>query len=73
MKNIDIGKIYKKGAVIFRENEPAQCMYIVLEGKVDMVRETPDGDVVLTTISEGEPGYPGTTMDPAAALSRNSA
>ena len=43
------------GQVIFRENEPGDNMYIILEGAVEILKEAQGGSSkVLTTVGKGE-------------------
>lgn len=35
----DLGKIYESGAIVFRQGDPADCLYFILEGQVEMVAE----------------------------------
>ncbi len=41
---------YKKGEVIFREGDIGHEMYIIKRGKVEVVKKTKKGDVVLATL-----------------------
>lgn len=34
-----LGKSFPAGAIIFRQGEPAECMYIIRSGKVEVFRE----------------------------------
>jgi CRP-like cAMP-binding protein len=49
-----LGKLYRKGTVIFREGEPADCMFIIFSGEVDLVKKGPDDDLVVATLGEGD-------------------
>ncbi len=44
---------YEAGDVIFRQGEPSEALYIILEGTVGMTREQAAGKVHLAQISEG--------------------
>ena len=45
-------KNYKAGSVIFFEGDYANEMYIVKKGKVELIRELGDGEIVLAEICE---------------------
>lgn len=64
---------FPRNAVLFMQNEPAKRFYIVLEGRVKILRETPDGrESVLRLFNPGESfaeasilridGYPATAI-----------
>ncbi len=42
------------GIELFRQGDPSDLIYIINEGQVDVVRETPDGEVVLATLGGGD-------------------
>ena len=48
-----LGTVYPNGAVIVREGEPGNCMYVVQAGKVEVVRGEGDHERRLDVISEG--------------------
>ena len=39
MKTGKLGKVYSEGEVIVREGETDDCMYEILEGKVEVLQE----------------------------------
>jgi CRP-like cAMP-binding protein len=45
--------VYEAGDVIFRQGEPSEALYIILEGAIDVIRETGAGRVRLAQIGEG--------------------
>ncbi len=48
-------KDYPKGKILFVQGEPADCLYIVLDGWVKVFRETVDGnEAVLGVFTQGE-------------------
>lgn len=49
-----IGKDYKDGDIIFRENDLASEMYVILMGKVKVIKESLGVETVLATLGEGE-------------------
>jgi CRP/FNR family cyclic AMP-dependent transcriptional regulator len=54
MGSRDLGRIFSDGEVIFREGDPGDCMYVILEGKIRITKDGPSGDVQLVTLQEGE-------------------
>ena len=42
------------GTALFRQGDPSDRIYVVERGQVDVVRETPDGEVLLATLGPGE-------------------
>ena len=54
IENNALGKHYRKGTVIFREGESAECMFTILSGEVDLMKKTPDGVILVTTLREGD-------------------
>jgi CRP-like cAMP-binding protein len=54
MRIDDLGKDIVDGEVIFREGDPGDCMFIILKGKVKITKETPHGELYITTLEEGE-------------------
>ena len=45
---------YKKDYTLFVEGLPGQDLYIVLEGGVDIVKKTKDGELLLAKMGPGE-------------------
>ena len=44
---------YAAGETIFRQGDPSDALYIILEGSVDVIREMPMARVRLAQIAEG--------------------
>ncbi len=44
---------YEAGDIIFKEGDPSEALYVILEGTVDVVKEAPGGRVRLAQIGEG--------------------
>lgn len=49
-----LGKEYADGEVIIRQGDIGDCMYVVLEGQVEVIAEGEDGRVHLSTRGEGD-------------------
>ena len=47
-------KFIKSGTVIFREGDTDMAMYFVVTGRVNVVKQSPDADTKITTISQGQ-------------------
>ena len=44
---------YKSGQVIFKDGDPGQTMFIILEGKVEITKLLGDQKTVLATLDKG--------------------
>lgn len=42
------------GQVLFRQGDPSDLIYMIDDGQVDAVRQTPDGDLLLGTMGPGD-------------------
>jgi len=47
-------KPYKQGSTLFVEKMPGEVLYIVLEGGIDIIKKTKDGDNIIAKIGPGE-------------------
>ena len=54
MENGLLGRVYQDGELIIKQGEVGDCMFIVLEGQVEVLVEGEDGRVKLSTRGEGE-------------------
>jgi CRP-like cAMP-binding protein len=54
MGTAELGRDYRDGAAVFQEGDPGDCMYVIQAGSVKIVKNTPDGNVHIATLSEGE-------------------
>ena len=54
MDSGELGRNYEDGDVIFREDEPGDCMYYISKGKVNISRNSTEGAVHIATLGEGE-------------------
>jgi CRP/FNR family transcriptional regulator, cyclic AMP receptor protein len=48
-----LGTVYKDGAVIVRERDPGDCMYVIQAGRVEVVHEEGGRERKFAVISEG--------------------
>ena len=54
MTQSELGRIFGDGEVIMRQGEPGECMYVVLEGHADVVREYDGSETLLATLGPGD-------------------
>jgi CRP/FNR family transcriptional regulator, cyclic AMP receptor protein len=54
MSQSELGRVFHDGEVIIRQGEPGECMYVVLEGHADVVREHDGSDTHLATLGPGD-------------------
>lgn len=52
--NRNLGRQFKQGEVIFRQGEPAMCMYVIQKGRVEIYVESEYGTNHLVTLEEGD-------------------
>ena len=49
-----LGREYADREVICRHGEPAECMYVILDGRAEVLREEGGGEVLLGELAPGE-------------------
>lgn len=49
-----LGRIYQDGDIIVRQGEVGDCMFVIQEGKVEVVAEMEDCEVQLAVREEGD-------------------
>ncbi len=54
MKTGVLGKVYNDGDVIVRQGEAGECMYEILGGTVEVLREKSGQEVCLAVLSKGD-------------------
>jgi CRP-like cAMP-binding protein len=54
MESGALGKIYKPSEIIVKQGQPGDCMYVIQEGQVEVVKETDHGEVRLAVRGKGE-------------------
>jgi CRP-like cAMP-binding protein len=56
MKNKEdsLGKDYRDGSIIFEENSVGKEMYIIMSGKVKIIKKMDTAGTILATLGEGE-------------------
>ena len=54
MRPSALGKTYGDGEPIARQGEIGECMYVIQQGQVEVVREQDGAEVQLATLGEGD-------------------
>ena len=54
MKNKKLGKRYRDGEIIIKQGDRGNSLYVVQEGRVDVIHETPEGDIKLAELRESD-------------------
>lgn len=54
MKNRKLGHLYKDGELIIKQGTKGNCLYVIQEGMVEVIKETPEGDVKVAELGETE-------------------
>jgi CRP-like cAMP-binding protein len=49
-----LGRVYNDGEVLVRQGDPGDCLYVIQEGTVDILRETDGRETFLRTAGPGE-------------------
>lgn len=49
-----LGKVYQDGEVIIREGEVGDCMYVIQEGQVEIIREGGEKSLQIAVRGKGE-------------------
>ena len=50
----ELGKVYQDTEIIIQQGEPGDCMYVIQEGLVEVVKELEEGQVILALRGKGE-------------------
>lgn len=54
MRGTALGKSWADGEAIVRQGEVGNCMYVIQAGKVEVLRETDEGEVSLAVLGAGD-------------------
>ena len=54
MKNSELGRLYKDGEVICGEGEEGNTLYIIQSGSVEVIKNSPDGEISIRTLTAGD-------------------
>ena len=50
----ELGKVYKDTEIIIKQGDPGDCMFVIQDGLVEIIRELDDGEVLLAMRGKGE-------------------
>lgn len=54
MKSTKLGQLYSSGKVIIKQGTTGNCLYVIQEGRVEVINETPEGEVKIAELGETE-------------------
>ena len=54
MKKSKLGHLYKDGEIIVKQGTTGDCLYVIQEGKVEVVLNEKDSEIKLAELGEGE-------------------
>ena len=49
-----MGRLYEPGECIVKQGEVGDCMYIVQQGEVEVILDSPSGEILLSTLRPGD-------------------
>ena len=52
MRDKKLGQLYKDGEMIIKQGTTGNCLYVIQEGKVEVVKETIEGEVKVAELGE---------------------
>ncbi len=54
MKSKKLGRPYKDGEVVIKQGDPGDCLYVIQEGKVEVIDESGETEIKLAELGETE-------------------
>jgi CRP-like cAMP-binding protein len=54
LRNKTLGRKYEDGQIIIKQGTVGDCLYVIQEGKVEVINERPDKEVKLAELGESE-------------------
>ena len=54
MESGGLGKLYGNGEIVVRQGEPGDCMYVIQEGRVEVIREKDGKEICLAILGKQE-------------------
>jgi CRP-like cAMP-binding protein len=54
MKNKKLGLLYKNGEIIIKQGTTGNCLYVIQEGKVEILKERDDQEIKIAELGETE-------------------
>ena len=53
-RNTTLGRLYRNGEEIIRKGEPGDCVYVIQEGRVEVIDHNGEGEVKLAELQNSE-------------------
>ena len=54
MRNRKLGKLYRDGEIIIKQGTKGNCLYVIQEGMVEVIQESPGGEVKIAELGKTE-------------------
>lgn len=54
MKNTKLGRLYLNGEIIVKQGEQGDCLYVIQEGRVEVIDESGEKEIKLAELGETE-------------------
>jgi putative methionine-R-sulfoxide reductase with GAF domain len=54
MEHGELGRIYSKNEIIFKEGDTGDMLYVIQSGKVKITKKTPSGEFTVTVLKDGD-------------------
>jgi len=54
MKNKKLGLLYRDGEIIIKQGSVGKCLYVIQEGKVEIIKERDGENIKITELGETE-------------------
>ncbi len=54
MKNKKLGRHYSDGEIIIKQGTIGNCLYVIQEGEVEVIHETPEGNIKVADLGKTE-------------------
>ena len=54
MKNGKLGQLYRDGEIIIKQGEPGNCLYVIQQGRVEVISENNGVEVKVAELGETE-------------------
>ncbi len=54
MKNKKLGRLYNDGEIVIKQGEQGDCLYVIQDGKVEIIDESGEKEIRLAELGETE-------------------
>lgn len=54
MKNTKLGRLYLNGEIVVKQGEQGDCLYVIQEGRVEVIDESGEKEIKLAELGETE-------------------